>query len=85
MEKKYSKKVVKMVTEQVINMWENNVLRDCGCEGFVGWCEDGDVFEGNEDEVKDATELMELVAPQVDNITYGFLNTDGFGYCEENS
>ena len=76
---KYTNKVTRMVVSQIINMLDNNVLRGCGCEGFTGWCEDGDVFEGTEQDIADATELMEEVAPAVDELTYKFLNCDGFG------
>lgn len=76
---KYSNKVTKMVVSQVINMWENNVISDNGCEGFVGWCEDGDVFEGTDAEIEQATALMKEVADKVDELTYNAFNTDGYG------
>ena len=72
------KKAVILVTGQIINMLECDVLRDAGIEGFAGWCEDGDVFayrdDLTEEEIQAATELMEKVAPLVDDLTYKFLN-----------
>lgn len=81
---KYTKRVVKMVTDAVIAMYENNVYHDNGAESFVGWCEDGNLFfnmrEDNpsitETDVEKATEMMNEVAPLVDDLTFRFLNTD---------
>jgi hypothetical protein len=81
---KYPNKIVKMVANALIGMIDNNVLGDNGCEGFVGWCEDGDIFDGTEEEVELATELMRKVADKVDDLTYGWMNTDGFGMNEGN-
>ena len=52
------KKIVKVVTEQVIAMLDNNVLNGYGTEGFMGWLEDGDVF-ANSDERLTEEEIEE--------------------------
>lgn len=39
------KQIKKIVAEQIIGMIENNVLQECGFEQFVGWLEDGAVFD----------------------------------------
>ena len=82
---KYPKEVIKAVTNAVIGMYINNVDNEYGCEGFRGWCEDGDMFYQclDEEKAKMATELMEEIADKVDDLTYGWLNIDGFGKCEE--
>ncbi len=66
------KAVVIAVTGQVINMLENNVIEDNGVESFIGWCEDGDVFD--EKNYEECVALMRKVAPLVDELTYNFLN-----------
>ena len=69
-ELRYSQEEVKrLVTEQIINMMDNDILRDNGIEEFVGWCENGEVFDYD----KDCIELMHKVADFVDNLTYNFL------------
>lgn len=71
---------VKAVTEQVINMLTNNIIEDNGTESFVGWCEDGDVFDLNGlsgDYLKEAIAMMKAVAPIVDELTFCHLN---YGY-----
>lgn len=90
MQKKYSKAVIKMVCNQVMAMYDNNIWGGCGCEGFEGWCEDGAVFQGDfegefpsEQDTEQAIELMHEVAPLVDDLTYKYFNLNGFGACEE--
>lgn len=73
------KKIVKVVTEQVIAMLDNNVLNGYGTEGFMGWLEDGDVFANSderltEEEIEEATELARKIAPTIDELTYNYLN-----------
>lgn len=69
------KAVVIAVTNQYINMLYNNVINDNGVESFIGWCEDGDVFEGSHiDNWDECIALMEEVAPLIDKLTYKFLN-----------
>ncbi len=55
---------IKKVIEQIIAMFNNNVLNDNGLETFEGWCEDGEVFE-NEKQIN----IMKIIATDVDNIT----------------
>ena len=76
-------KKVKLIAEQVINMYENNVLHDGGCEGFIGWLEGGDVFFHNGHTTEEIAELMELadqVAPIVDKLSYEYLHTEEFSW-----
>lgn len=71
--------MIKAITEQVINMYSNNVLQDNGAEGFEGWCADGEVFTNNGYTEEEADAMMDLVrdmAPCVDALTFGWLNTD---------
>ena len=61
----------KAVTEQLIGMLENNILRDCGTEQFRGWLEDGEVFFNNgmpEEDIKRAMEFADQIADAVDTI-----------------
>ena len=74
---------VKIITEQVIGMLENNVLHDGGCEGFIGWLEGGDVFFHNGYNTEEIKELMALareVAPTVDALTFGWLHTEDVNF-----
>lgn len=63
------------VVEQIVAMFENNILQENGPEQFTGWCEDGDVFHnGGYDDMPNDTKddcvfLMNEVAPHVDKIT----------------
>lgn len=66
------KAVVIAVTQVLIAMLENNVISDNGTESFVGWCEDGDIFD--EDSHEKCVELMHKVAPLIDELTYDYLN-----------
>ncbi len=66
------KAVVIAVTQHYINMLYNNVIEDNGVESFIGWCEDGDIFD--EDSHDKCVELMREVAPLIDELTYKFLN-----------
>lgn len=66
------KAVVIAVTQVLIGMLENNIIEDNGVEGFVGWCEDGDIFD--EDSQDKCIELMHKVAPLIDELTYKYLN-----------
>ena len=55
---------VKKVVGVLIDMLENNVINDNGIETFMGWCEDGDTFD-NEEQVK----IMNQLAPYVDALS----------------
>ena len=62
-----------IVTETLIGMLENNVVRGFGTEPFEGWCEDGDIFADSEFE-DECIALMHKIAPIVDKLTYEYLN-----------
>ena len=80
----YSEKVKKMVAEQIIGMFENNVLGECGMESFMGWIEDGDAFYNlamfstedtyTDEEIEQAIQLAKEIAPMVDEVSWK-LNT----------
>lgn len=54
------------VVGQIINMYHNNVLAGNGNETFEGWCEDGEVFDENQDECR---LVMLRLAPHVNALT----------------
>jgi hypothetical protein len=66
----------KMVTEQIINMLDNNVLNGWGMESFLGWLEDGDgnVFFNadrfTDEEIAEAIALAKKIAPIVDELSW---------------
>ena len=71
----YSKEAKMMVAEQVSCMLENNVLRECGAESFMGWLEDGDAYyttyaDHTEEQIKEAIKLSEEIAPLVDELSW---------------
>lgn len=54
------------VVEQIVNMFDNNVVGNNGSECFEGWCEDGDVFENPTDaQIK----IMKRLSPFVDSLS----------------
>lgn len=55
---------VKKVVGVLIDMLHNNVLNDNGIENFIGWCEDGDTFE-NENQIR----IMSQLAPYIDELS----------------
>lgn len=70
---KSRKEVIKNVVEQIINMLNNNVLGENGSESFVGWCEDGDVFEEIHLEsgtMEEHIEIMNRLADKVDDLSW---------------
>jgi hypothetical protein len=75
------KEIKKAVTEQIINMFDNNILNEYGTESFTGWLEDGDVFINNGMSEEDTEKAMEYarkvegaldVINQVLDVTYQF-------------
>ena len=66
----------KMVTEQIINMLDNNVLNGWGMESFLGWLEDGDgnVFFNadrfTDEQIAEAIALAKEIAPIVDKLSW---------------
>lgn len=79
-ESMYSAAAKMMVAEQITGMLENNVLRGCGMESFMGWLEDGDTFyvsyedKYTEEQIKEAIRLSVEIAPMVDELSWK-LNT----------
>jgi len=68
---------VKQVTQQLINMLQNNIIEDNGTESFESWCESGAVFAEHPSYEAECIDLMEKVAPLIDELTFTYLN---FGY-----
>ena len=67
-----------IITSQIINMLENNIMNDNGNESFIGWCENGDIFRDahpnhSEEFYQELEMLMKNVAPIVDKLTYNYL------------
>lgn len=70
---------IKAITEQVIGMYENNVLQENGSEGFLGWIEDGDAFANlgyTEEETEELLAFAKEVAPTIDTLTFSYLHTE---------
>ena len=60
----------KLVAEQLSNMIVNNLVEGNGFEQFVGWCENGDVFAGEEC-FGECIELMHKIGrTDMDNILW---------------
>ena len=67
------------VTQQIINMLENDILNEYGGESFVGWLEDGEVFRLNgmtEYEVAVAMSLAKSINEEVTSMVF---NIEHFG------
>ena len=72
------KEIKKAIAEQIIGMWENNILRENGYEGIVGWTEDGDVFINagyTEEETNEIMEVVKRIQDRVDDLSW-ILATD---------
>ena len=71
--------IKKLVVEQIIAMWQNNILNENGFEEFVGWLEDGEVFTYDASLTKkDIEEIMDFVhriQNRVDDLSW-ILSTD---------
>lgn len=67
-------KVKIRIASEICNMLNNNIILRNGNETFKGWCEDGDIFAGDENE-EELIALMEQVCQYVDKITYDYLMT----------
>lgn len=53
------------------NMIENNIIQGYGGgESFEGWCEDGDVFEGDEVHIAECKRIMNLLSPIINSFNY---------------
>ena len=74
-----NKEIRNAVTQQIINMLENDILSENGGESFVGWLEDGEVFRLNgmtEYEVAVAMSLAKSINDEVTSMVY---NLEHFG------
>lgn len=74
-----NKEIRNAVTQQIINMLENDILNENGGECFVGWLEDGEVFRLNgmtEYEVAVAMSLAKSINDEVTTMVY---NLEHFG------
>lgn len=63
-----------MVAEQIIGMIENNILGENGMESFMGWLEDGAVFDNadcyTDEEIAEATALAKRIQDRVDDLAW---------------
>ena len=69
----------KYVTEELINMLNCCILEEDGVEPFMGWCQNGEVFENRElgkKMVKRCMDIVEAISPKIEEITYNILNAD---------
>ena len=73
----YSKEAKKMVVEQIINMFTNNVIHENGIESFMGWLEDGDAFYNarnaeyyTDEQIAEAVELAKEISSKIDAISW---------------
>lgn len=67
------KEIKRIIAEQIINMWENNILHDNGFEGIVGWLEDGDLFIQagyDEEETNEIMEVVNRIQDRVDDLSW---------------
>jgi hypothetical protein len=75
------KQFIKDVIGQLANMLENNFCQDyVGSEPFMGWLQDGEVWEDEnltEEEIKERLDFAKKIAPIVDNLS------DVIEYCNE--
>ena len=62
---------IKDVVEQLVNMLYNNFCQDyVGSEPFIGWLQDGEVWEDmSEEEIQKSLDFAEKIAPIVDNLS----------------
>lgn len=62
---------IKDVVEQLVNMLYNNFCQDyVGSEPFIGWLQDGEVWEDmSEEEIQKRLDFAEKIAPIVDNLS----------------
>ena len=67
------------VTQQIINMLENDILNENGGESFVGWLEDGEVFRLNGMNEYEVSVAMSLAKSINDEVTSMVFNLEHFG------
>jgi hypothetical protein len=71
----YSIAAKKMVADQIMNMFDNNILNECGFESFISWVEDGATFRENykgatQKQIEEAIALAKEIAPNLDEISW---------------
>lgn len=67
------KEINKIITEQIIGMWENNILHENGYEGIVGWLEDGDALINagyNEAEAAEIMSKIKIIQDRIDDLSW---------------
>lgn len=67
------KEIKKVIAEQIGNMWENNILRENGFEGIVGWLEDGDALINagyTEEETEGIMAVVRRIQDRVDDLSW---------------
>ena len=67
------KEINKIITEQIIGMWENNILHENGYEGIVGWLEDGDALINagyTEEETEQIMAVVRRIQNRVDDLSW---------------
>lgn len=67
------------ITQQIINMLENDIINENGGESFVGWLEDGEVFRLNGMNEYEVSVAMSLVKSINDEVTSIVFNLEHFG------
>ena len=67
------------VTQQIINMLENDILNENGGESFVGWLEEGEVFRLNGMNEYEVSVAMSLAKSINDEVTSMVFNLEHFG------
>ena len=74
-----NKEIRNAVTQQIINMLENDILSENGGESFVGWLEDGEVFRLNGMTEYEVAVAMNLAKSINDEVTSMVFNLEHFG------
>ena len=67
------KEINKIITEQIIGMWENNILHENGFEEIVGWLEDGDALINagyTEEETEQIMAVVRRIQNRVDDLSW---------------
>lgn len=67
------KEINKAIAEQIIGMWENNILQENGFEGIVGWLEDGDALINagyTEEETEEIMVVVRRIQNRVDDLSW---------------
>ena len=79
-----TKDIKKIITNQIIGMWVNNILHEYGYEGIVGWLEDGDALINagyTEEETEQIMEKVRRIQNRIDDLSW-ILDTSKSKYEE---